>query len=254
MYITGKFPTVTTPVSISIILPAFNEVKNLAGVVTDAVAILGEKEMDFEIIIVNDGSTDGTADLCFKLEQSFKPHVRAVHLSSNRGYGAALQAGFVQAGKALVFFTDSDGQFHFESIFPFLEAAPGCDAVIGYRSHRQDPWFRKLNSKLGNLLARFILGVKVRDINCAFKLMRRESLQKLPLKSCGAMINTELLVHARLAEWKIRQLAVVHYPRKHGIPTGAKPSVIWKTFQEYFTLRKTLSKYKSKLETRSCET
>ena len=223
--------------SLSIILPAFNEGANLLACVEGAVACLQSLGLTWEIIIIDDGSTDTTRSIGEKLALQYKNHIRLISHERNLGYGAALKSGFVTACHDLVFFTDSDCQFYFDQLGDFIAAIQGNDMVIGFREQRRDPWFRKLNSKIGNTLARWMLGIRVRDINCAYKLFRKVQIQGLPLQSNGALINTEILAFAAKGKWKLREIPVRHYPRKFGQPTGANLSVILKTFREYFTLR-----------------
>lgn len=224
--------------SLSVVLPAFNEEANIAATVEAAVSCLQPLGITWEIIVVNDGSSDSTRSVTEGLIQLYPTNLRLVSHEKNLGYGAALKSGFQAASHDLVFFTDSDGQFDFGQLEEFIAAIEGNDMVIGFRKDRMDPWFRKLNSKTGNRLARWLLSVRVKDINCAYKLFRRDKLQRLPLQSDGALINTEVLAFATNESWKFREIAVRHYPRKLGKPTGANFGVILKTFQEYFALRK----------------
>jgi glycosyltransferase involved in cell wall biosynthesis len=223
--------------SLSLILPAFNEAQNLSATVADAMSALSQLTSELEILIVDDGSTDTTAEVGHRLAAR-QPVVRVIRHPVNRGYGAALRTGFAAARCDLVFFTDSDGQFRFDQVREFMAQIDAVDMVLGYRADRQDRWLRKANSRFGNWLARTLLGVQVRDINCAYKMFHRDSLQKLPLTSEGAMINTELLALAAHAGWTFREIAVAHYPRKFGAATGAKFQVIVRTVAEYFQLRR----------------
>ena len=220
--------------SISVVLPAFNEEDNLAATVANAVSALRQLGLEFEIVIVDDGSVDGTPRICRDLTRH--NCVRVIRHERNRGYGAVLRTGFNAVPCDLVFFTDADGQFRFDQLPQFLAAIDKIDMVIGYRADRQDPWHRRFNARVGNCIARMFLGVRARDINCAYKLLRRASLRELSLESEGAMINTELLALAARAGWKIRELPVAHFPRKLGKATGAMPSVIWRTALEFSLL------------------
>src|ERR1039457_5019147 len=201
--------------SVSIVLPALNEAKNLEGTIASALAAVSKLVSEFEVLVVDDGSTDATAEVCRRLPFA-NPSIRLCRHEQQRGYGAALRTGLTKAGCDLVFFTDADGQFSFDEIGDFLNAIDSVDMVIGYRVDRQDPWFRKVNSRIGNWIARRQFGVRARDINCAYKLLRRAALQQLPLVSNGAMINTELLAHAAREGWIFHELPVNHFPRTHG--------------------------------------
>ncbi len=219
--------------SISVVLPAFNEEANLWSTVTDAVATLEKIGADFEVLIVDDGSSDGTPKICQEL-LALSSSVRVIRHEHNRGYGAALRTGFDAAKYDLIFFTDADGQFRFDQLSQFLSCIDSVDAVIGYRADRQDAWHRKFNSRVGNWFARKAFSLTARDINCAYKLLRRESLRRLPLRCDGTMISTELLALAGRAGWKFHELPVSHFSRKFGTSTGAKPVVIWRTILEFF--------------------
>lgn len=222
--------------SLSVVLPAFNEAQNLAATVAGALAVLPQLSARFEVLIVDDGSRDGTAEVCRDLT-SRNGGVHVLRHSRNRGYGGALRTGFKAARGELIFFTDADGQFAFDQLSRFLADIENIDMVIGYRERRQDAWHRTFNSRLGNSMARRLLHVRARDINCAYKLMRRDLLMRLPLRSDGALISAELLALARRARWQIKERPVLHFSRKSGNATGANPLVILRTIQEYFQLR-----------------
>ncbi|MGI8819975.1 MAG: glycosyltransferase family 2 protein [Chthoniobacterales bacterium] len=228
--------------SLSVVLPAFNEAENLAGTIADAVSTLDQIGIEFEIVTVDDGSSDATPALCAQLAAQDR-RIGCVRHARNRGYGAALRTGFEAARHELVFFTDADGQFRFRDLRPFLAQIEGREMVIGYRAARKDPPLRTVNSAIGNWLARRLLQVRVRDINCAYKLFRRERLDALPLSSDGAMINTELLALAARADWRFCELPVSHYPRAFGTPTGAKLHVIAHTLREYFRVRRRVNAF-----------
>lgn len=224
----------------SVVLPAFNEAGNLRRVVPEAAETLTQMQFDWEVLIVDDGSADATSAVAHELEMLFPGRIKLIQHPTNKGYGAALRSGFQAASKALLFFTDADGQFSFAELPQFVDCLRDQDMVLGERSNRQDPWYRKMNSKIGNFLARAVLGVRVRDINCAYKLFRTSLVKVLPLESEGALINTELLAFAHRLGWSYVQVPVRHFPRICGKPTGANVSVIIRTFAEYFALRKRL--------------
>jgi glycosyltransferase involved in cell wall biosynthesis len=178
--------------SLSIILPAYNE-EQVIGVTLERVLNgLAAWVKDFEIVVVNDGSTDRAGAIVSAMVET-EPRVRVVTHKRNQGYGSALADGFAAATKELTFFMDSDGQFDIRDLARLLLFIDEYDAVIGYRLHRQDTWVRKLNAWGWNLLIRNVLGIHVRDIDCAFKLLRTDFLHQHPLETRGAMINAELL-------------------------------------------------------------
>jgi hypothetical protein len=139
-----------------------------------------------------------------------------------------------------VFFTDSDLQFDLAQIEHLLAWIKDYDIVAGYREHRADPWLRRVNAWGWRVLVRFVLGLSIRDIDCAFKLFRREVFEAVQLKSVGAMINTELLVRAQKEGYRIKEVPVSHYPRRAGKQTGANLRVIVKAFSELLKMQSSL--------------
>ncbi len=178
--------------SLSVVLPAYNEEQVIAGTVTTVLNALSTWRVDAEVLVVNDGSTDRTGAIVAALAET-DPRVRLVVHPTNQGYGAALASGFAAASKDLTLFMDSDGQFDIRDLQRFLPFIDRYDAVIGYRLHRQDAWMRKLNAWGWKCLIGLVLDVHVRDIDCAFKLLRTSILHQYPLETRGAMINAELL-------------------------------------------------------------
>jgi glycosyltransferase involved in cell wall biosynthesis len=219
--------------SISVVLPAYNEEEIIAGTVETALDALYAWGMDFEILVVNDGSTDKTGEIVAALVDAH-PSVRLITHASNQGYGSSLVSGFTAATKELVFFMDSDGQFDIQDLQEFFPLIDTYDAVIGYRIDRQDSWMRKLNAWGWKQLIGLVLGVHVRDVDCAFKLLHTEFLHKHPLETRGAMINAELLYRLQHAGCSYKEVGVIHLPRLHGQATGAKLSVILRAFRELF--------------------
>lgn len=226
--------------SLSIIFPAFNEQENVEIAVTEGYKTLEKYAEDIEIIVVNDGSSDNTGE---RLDQLAQEHsfLRVVHHTVNQGYGTALRSGFDAATKNHVFFTDSDLQFDLNEFGALSKWSKEYDLVVGYRAKRADPFVRKLNAWCWNRLIRIVLGVKVRDIDCAFKLFKRDFFQKTTLTSSGAMINTEIFALANQQKLTIKEVPVSHYERNAGEQTGANIYVILKAFKELFAMRKRLS-------------
>lgn len=221
--------------ALSVVYPAFNEEENVEGTVQKALEALPSLVREFEIIVVDDGSADKTGEIIDRLAAE-KENVRAVHHEKNRGYGAALQSGFASAANDLVFFSDSDGQFDIREITRLLEHIERYDMVLGYRKNRRDPFHRKLNAWAWNVLVRLLLGVKVKDIDCAFKVYKKKVLDSIEITSNGAMVNTEILGRARQKNFTLKELPVTHYPRLKGEQTGANLKVILKAFRELFRL------------------
>jgi len=219
--------------SLSIVLPAYNEDAVIGATLEQVLNVLEAWVKDFEVIVVNDGSTDSTGAIISTIMET-EPRVRVVTHERNQGYGSALADGFAAATKELTFFMDSDGQFDIRDLARLLIFIDEYDAVIGYRRDRQDTWVRKLNAWGWKLLIRNVLGIQVRDIDCAFKLLHTDFLHQHPLETRGAMINAELLYKLKRAGYTYREVDVHHLPRPRGRATGANLSVIVRAFRELF--------------------
>ncbi len=225
--------------TLSVIFPAFNEEANIKDTVESARRVLPKLAKTWEIILVNDGSQDATTPLCDELAAKY-PEVRAIHHVDNRGYGAALKSGILAARYDFIFFTDSDGQFDLEELTHLLEWASHYDIVTGYRGQRQDPPHRLINAWGWKMLVRMVLGVKVRDIDCAFKIFQRSVFDRVQIRSVGAMVNTEILAQAHAFGMRIQEVRVSHYPRRFGKSSGANLKVIAKAFRELMRLYRQL--------------
>jgi hypothetical protein len=224
---------------LSIVLPCFNEAENLNDMVCDALVAAGRVSADYEIVIVDDGSSDGTAEIGATLAEGHR-HVRLVMHLTNRGYGAAVRTGISAARMPYVLLTDADLQFdlaELESFVPLLEEA---DVVVGFRLRRNDPVVRRAAAAGWNWLVQTLYGLPFRDIDCAFKLFPRELLQQLQLTSSGALFSTELLVRAVEAGAVVTEVGVNHFPRMSGKPTGGNPRVVARAFQELAQLHPSL--------------
>jgi glycosyltransferase involved in cell wall biosynthesis len=223
---------------LSVFFPCFNEEANVEATVTRALTVLRDRDLDrFEVIVVDDGSSDQTGARADELAAQFD-EVRVVHHVENQGYGAALRSGFGAAAFPWVFFTDGDGQFDLNEIDSFLARADEADVVVGFRHKRADHLGRRVNTWLWGLAVRCLFNLRVRDIDCAFKLLSRDALDRIgPLTASGAVISTELLVGARRAGIPIIEIGVDHYPRRAGSPTGASPRVILRALRELLILR-----------------
>jgi glycosyltransferase involved in cell wall biosynthesis len=197
----------------------------------------------YEIVIVDDGSTDGTSAIADDLAARH-PHVRVVHHDGNKGYGAALKSGFREATLEWVFYSDSDGQFDLSEIDRLLPHVDANDAVLGHRLRRADHVVRRFNQGLWTALVRLLFRLDVRDVDCAFKLIRRRELERIgPLVSEGAVVSTELLVKLRRAGARMVQVGVSHRPRTAGRPSGNDPRVIARALRELVALRRVLQSW-----------
>ncbi len=200
---------------LSLILPAYNEAQAIRHSIRAAAAALAELGVPYEIIVVDDGSTDDTAAIA-RLEAAELPQVRVLSTSQNVGYGGAIRYGFREARFDFLAFTDADGQFDLRELSRLLTLAKDFDLVCGYRIDRQDHWTRKLYSRGYNLIVRSLLGTRVRDCDCALKIFRRSQIDQLGLESDDFFINAELLTKARLAGLTVTEVGVNHYPRLRG--------------------------------------
>ena len=218
---------------LSVFFPAYNEEKNIERMCTSLKTVLPRVAEDYEIIIVNDGSRDRTGEIADRLVKEDQ-RVRVVHHERNQGYGAAVRSGINACEKEYFFFTDGDGQFDVSQLSKLTPYLTDHDGVIGFRLNRQDPWLRSLNAWAWNRLVRLMLGLKVRDINCAFKLFRRTIFNPIHLEYTGAMVSTEMLVKLRKKGYRLYEIGVLHSPRSGGKQTGAKPRVILRAFKELF--------------------
>jgi glycosyltransferase involved in cell wall biosynthesis len=225
--------------SLSVILPAFNEEANIRAVVEDAYRNMPKFAPIFEIIVVNDGSKDRTGEICDRLAEEFSD-VRVVHHPRNRGYGAALKSGIERARYDLIFFTDADGQFDLKEVAALLEQTNAYDIVAGYRARRQDPPHRLLFAWGWNVLVRIVLGIRIRDIDCAFKVFNRQVFDRIQIQCVGAMVNTEIFAQAARFGMTVKEVRVNHFPRRHGKSTGGNVAVIRKAFRELIRMRRTL--------------
>ncbi|MEQ1849157.1 MAG: glycosyltransferase family 2 protein [Candidatus Peribacteraceae bacterium] len=223
--------------TLSLVLPCFNEEKNVRTAVLATQSWMQERSLSGEIIVVDDGSRDQTAAVLEALKNEV-PTLVVLRHPENRGYGAALLTGLDQARGELMGFMDSDGQFdpkNFDRLLPLLSDA---SFVTGRRLHRADPLPRKLNAKLFGFLSFIFLGIWVRDINCAMKLWHRDIWAQIrPRHSTGALFNAEMFQRLRRHRIPWKQVDVDHFPRKFGAQTGAKLSVILRMFRELWELR-----------------
>ncbi len=220
---------------ISAFFPAHNEEANIVELAKKTSKVLSGICDEYEVIVVNDGSKDRTKEVVENLMKE-DSHIKLINHEINKGYGAALKSGFYNAKYEWIFFTDGDGQFDVNEITKLIELSKECDIATGYRIKRQDPFYRKINAFAWGVLVKLLFGFNVRDVDCAFKLIKKEIIDKIKLEAEGAMISTELLAKANKLGYKIKEVGVNHYPRKAGKQTGAKLKVILRAFIELFKL------------------
>ena len=225
---------------LSFFFPAFNEEENVAETVRRALDEIGPLVGgSIEVLVVDDGSTDRTPELADALAAA-DPRVR-VHHQENRGYGGALRAGFANSRGELIGFSDGDLQFDLSEMSRLLtrleDAARPVDAVIGYRIKRRDPAHRIFIAKTYNAIVSVLFRLRVRDIDCAMKLFRREVFDGLPLTTDSPFLSAELLIKLRARGERLAQVGVNHYPRAAGTNTGASFRKILRTFRDIGRLR-----------------
>jgi glycosyltransferase involved in cell wall biosynthesis len=236
--------------SVSVFFPTYNEEEDIERAVNQAAEVLGAFCSDFEIIIVDDGSRDGTSTLSDDLARR-DSRVKVVRHEENRGFGAALRSGIENSTKELIFYTDSDNQFDMREITRLLERLDeGWDMVVGYRIDRQDPTMRIFTAWVYNLMIRSLFGLRVRDVDCSFKVFRREIFQDMTIRATSGLADAEILIKAIKDGRRFCEVGVHHYPRTHGATSFnigrwqnfgfVKPSVVTEILGEIRRLWKDL--------------
>lgn len=203
--------------SISVFFPAYNDAPSLPSLISKTFEVLKSHAQDFEVIVVNDGSYDNTGEVLAQLREQYGERLRPITHPENRGYGGALRTGFASATKNWIFYTDGDGQYDVGELPKLLALmTPDVGLVNGYKLERNDPWHRIWIGKVYNQFARFLFRVKLRDIDCDFRLMRRDLVQAINLTSTSGTICVELVKKIELTGCQIAEVGVHHYPRLHG--------------------------------------
>lgn len=224
------------PESISVFFPAYNDESSIGSLVEGALAVLPTLTDDYEVIVVNDGSTDSTGSVLDELART-REHVRVVHHERNRGYGGALRTGFSSASKDLIFYTDGDGQYdvrELASLRPLLTEE--VDIVNGYKIKRADDGRRKVIGAFYNRLAHFLFDIPVRDVDCDFRLLRRRAVERVELVSSSGSICVELIHRLSRAGCAFAETPVNHYPRAHGRSQFFTLRRVARTARDFFSL------------------
>lgn len=221
--------------SLSAFFPCYNEEANVEPMAQELLAVLPKAAKKFEIIIINDGSTDATGEIADRLAKKHK-NIRVIHHPKNAGYGVSLRSGFSAAQYEWIFFTDGDMQFDLTQLTSFIPSTQAYQVVIGYRTHRADGTIRALNARLFKFYIDLLFRVHVKDIDCAFKLLRRKAIQSLPLQSTGAFTSSEFLYRLKKKGYLFKQIPVNHFPRQFGQSTGNNPRVVIKAALEALKL------------------
>ncbi len=239
-----KAGVMETEYSLSMVFPAYNEQDNVDRLVRDADnagrRIFGDA---YEIIVVDDGSKDRTPEILSDLKKEFSRLVVHTH-SPNQGYTAALRTGFTNATKDLIFYSDADNQFDLNEIPLLMEHIDNHDIVCGYRNPRVDPWFRIFVSRCFNLMSHTIFKFPVRDVDCAFKIFRRDIFDRIKINSDNFMVDTEIMAKAVLFNMRVTEVGVTHLPRAAG-ETTVKPGDVFKTLRGMWQLWHELRDLKS---------
>jgi glycosyltransferase involved in cell wall biosynthesis len=229
---------------LSYFFPAHDEAANVAALVAEALEGLPLLAHRFEIICVDDGSRDGTGDIADRLAADHPDLVRVVHHATNRGYGAALRSGFRAARFDLVCFTDGDRQFRVADLALLADRlAAGAlegrapDVVAGYRLKRADPAIRLAYARVYRACLRLFFGLRLLDVDCACKLVRRGALEGIRLESRGAFLSAELLIKLRELGRSVVEVGVPHHPRTAGQASGADPRVVFRAVRDFWALR-----------------
>ena len=207
----NKYPTE----SLSVFFLCYNDEASIGLLVESAMRILKSVSDDFEVIVVNDGSTDSSYKILEGLSRKY-PRFRAVHHKANRGYGAAIKTGFKSCRNDLIFYTDGDGQYNMEEIIKLLGVLDGADMVNGYLYSRSDPFYRIVLGKVYQALLRSILRINIKYIDCDFRLFRRHVIDNIKLDSDGGFICAEMMKKISDKGYIIKEVTVSHYSRKSG--------------------------------------
>ena len=203
--------------SLSVFFPAYNDAPSLPDLIGKTFSVLSKAADVFEVIVIDDGSSDDTASVLQELQTQHGPRMRVITHPQNRGYGGALRSGFAAARNELVFYTDGDGQYDVGELPRLLEKMrPGVGLVNGFKLERNDPWHRIWIGKVYNAFARFLFRIRIRDVDCDFRLIRRELLDRIQLSSTSGTICVELVRKLELSKFEVVEVGVHHYPRLHG--------------------------------------
>jgi glycosyltransferase involved in cell wall biosynthesis len=203
--------------SLSVFFPAYNDAPSLPGLLQKTFEVLERHVEDYEVVVVNDGSRDNTAEVLDDLRRAYAPHLRVITHPENRGYGGALRSGLAAARKEFVFYTDGDGQYDVGELPALLAlAGPATGLVNGYKLERQDPLHRIWIGRMYNFCARLLFRIRIRDIDCDYRLIRRTLLDKIHLTSTSGTICVELVRKLELSGSEVKEVGVHHYPRLYG--------------------------------------
>jgi len=204
------------PAGLSVFFPAYNDSGTIASMVIRTVKHAAALTPDFEVIVVDDGSADSTAEIADELAHTY-PQVRAIHHPINRDYGAALQTGFRSATKELIFYTDGDAQYDPAELAQlWAKMSPETDLVNGYKISRSDPWHRIVIGRFYHHVVSTLFGLKLRDVDCDFRLMRRTIFDRINLEKTSGIICVEMMKKIQDGGFRIAEVPVHHFHRAFG--------------------------------------
>jgi glycosyltransferase involved in cell wall biosynthesis len=227
-------------ISLSVFFPAYYDEKNIGKVVHKAIKVLEELQLkDYEITIIEDASPDKSGEVADELARQY-PKVKVIHHKTNKGYGATIYEGFATARLEYVFYTDGDNQFDLEELKKFVALIPYSDLVVGYRKKKQYSTYRKITSFVYNLVLRWVFDIDYIDVDCAFKIIKRDLFDKITINTKDAFIDAEILIQAKRLGYTSTEIGVKHLPRVDGVSTAARPSIIFKTIREIYQYKKKL--------------
>jgi glycosyltransferase involved in cell wall biosynthesis len=219
--------------SISVFFPVFNDQATIGVLVKNVLSLLPSFTDQYEVVLVNDGSTDKSAAIANELARNSE-HVRVIHHSHNRGYGAALRTGFENTTGDLIFYTDGDGQYDVLELAVLMPLMiDGVDVVNGYKKKRQDNRSRRVSGAIYNSLARSLFRLPIRDVDCDFRLVRRSAIEQIRLRKSSGAICVELVRKLSLAGCVFREVPVNHYPRLHGKSQFFTPRRVGRTLLDF---------------------
>jgi glycosyltransferase involved in cell wall biosynthesis len=227
--------------SITAFFPAYNDAPTLPGLIGKTFEVLSSFTSDFEVIVINDGSADDTAAVLAALQRTHGERLRVITHERNRGYGGALRSGIGAATKDLVFYTDSDGQYDVGELPLLLKhLQPHVGLVNGYKRVRQDPWHRIWIGSIYNKFARVLFRIRLRDVDCDFRLIRRSLLNRIQLHSTSGTICVEMVRKIEMTGCGVVEVPVSHYPRMHGSSQFFRVRSLFTTFRQLLALWFTL--------------
>lgn len=221
---------------LSVFFPAYNEEANITTTLLNALAVLPRVAHRYEVLVINDGSTDATSPLVQNLAKQHR-QVKLISHAYNLGYGAALKTGMTAARYDWICYTDSDGQFRFNEISRFLPYTATHDLIVGFRKHRTDNPIRRLLALMLRIWDTLLFGLNLKDVDCGFKLFKKQVVDTIgPLVTQSAITETEFMIRSQRHGFNIIEIGITHHARPEGIQTGAKLGVISKAILDSFKL------------------